>query len=283
MKSSEQVIHGQKQELSDFNGDLIQTPLLVEQDFGSLEGKSWANQTYRKASRTDQGHTSYLNNENTRATYIPKESKQSLRCRAGSFLDLHLFPTLRAASNSDKSVIMVMSHGIILKYILLQFASQLPDKSIFLGNSEGNNAIDMKSLNDLCYWANTSYVELRFERSTSISCEHYNTSGDNGSEESINNKHDLTSHESGAFIVKGYKDKLIDFKNNRPGLEVKINNRSMRDTPISRGSDFPDSWVTLVEAVNGTKHLTSLKRTGGGIGRARFDKRQKTLKSFVKY
>lgn len=273
------MLQGQKQDFSEFGTILSLTPLLIEQNFGSLEGKSWANQIPKNALRRNWEGASVLDNTKTNT---PKESKQSLRYRADSFLDLHLLPTLRTASNSGSSVIMVMSHGIILRYIVRQFALRLPEKTLFMGTCEEENIIDPKSLDDLCQWSNTGYVELRFEKLIGISCEYHHAFGYDSGEETSYGEADLTSSSPRSLTVGGRENKLIGQCDGRTCAEVKPNNSSMRHKYTSGNIIFPNSWVTLVETVNGAKHLQSLKRTGGGIGSAKFDKRQKTLKSFLK-
>lgn len=271
------MLQGQKQKFSGFGTILSLTPLLIEQDFGSLEGKSWANQTPKNALAREGA--SFLNNTKTNT---PKESKQSLQYRADSFLDLQLLPTLRTASNSDSSVIMVVSHGIILRYILRQFALRLPERSLFMGTCEEENIIDPRLLDDLCQWSNTGYVELRFEKLIGTSCEYHNAFGYDGGEETSHREANLTSSSPESLAVEGRVNKLTCHCDGRTCAEVKPNNGNIRHKYTSGNSIFPNTWVTLVETVNGAKHLQSLKRTGGGIGSAQFDKRQKTLKGFLK-
>ena len=224
-----------------------------------------------------------MSNDQLRATYVPKESKQSLQYRADSFVDLHLIPTLRTVSNVDNSVIIVVSHGIILKYVLRQFALRLPTRSLFLGVREESNIIDLKSLDDLCQWSNTGYVELRFERSKCTSYERdYASSGDSG-EEAVRSGAKSTSSGSGSSNVGNCENKPIERHDTRPGIGIETDNSGAWDKPTSANNLFPNSWVTLVETVNGTDHLRSLKRTGGGIGSAKYDKKQKTLNGFLKY
>ncbi|GAD94513.1 phosphoglycerate mutase family protein [Paecilomyces variotii No. 5] len=51
--------------------------------------------------------------------------------------------------------------------------------------------------------------------------------------------------------------------------------------PIATGSPF-SGWQMLLLSVNNTSHLLDLRRTGGGIGSATHDQRQRTLDGFFR-
>ena len=289
VRTSEQILQGQGQQIGNLKSALDLTPLLVEQDFGSLEGVPWANKESKKLptrSRTggDRGCYPVASKGEITSSYVPKESQRSLENRADSFVDLHLMPTLKDASRFEDSVTMVVSHGIMLKYIFRQFALRLPTKPLFIGSMSECNVVYSQSMEDLLHWSNTGYLELHFHRSGSLQTQEFHASmvKSRGGPRRIETH--LTSSQTKSLISTTDEEKFCDLYRVRPDIEVNKDEANMlsKVTP-DNGKDFPNLWKTLIVTVNGTLHLRSLKRTGGGIGSAKYDKRQTTLHRFLNH
>jgi broad specificity phosphatase PhoE len=77
---------------------VVQLRALIEQDFGSKEGKRF----YER-----------LDNKDT-SGFVEVESKDSMAHRADSFLEEYLLPLLGKASKDADSVVAIVSHSIFL-------------------------------------------------------------------------------------------------------------------------------------------------------------------------
>ena len=191
-------------------------------------------------------------------------------------------PSLKDASESEEAVaMMVVSHGVLLKHIFRQFTLRLPARTIYMGSWRNWNVVCSQSLN-IRQWSNTGYLELHFSPSTSL-----HTQGLPA--------HEIEYRKGMGGITKDWmtlsvepmksgsgRDKLDGHQSIPSETDMNIDETNMQLMPVpERGKSFPFSWVTLIVTVNGTAHLRSLKRTGGGIGSAKFDKCQTTLHKFL--
>ena len=282
VRTAEQILHGQGQNIVERDTALHLTPLLMEQDFGSLEGTSWVRKAsskyYGRGSSGPRERSSNANKTTSGSSYIPRESERSLEQRANKFVNQCLIPSLEDASKSEEAVaMMVVSHGVMLKYISRQFTSQLPAGSLYHGSWKDCNVLCPQSL-DIRQWSNTGYLELHFSPVKTL--QHHNLFAPvldyrKGMEDVTK---DRTSSLAEAVKLRSDKDKLDDGQRIQFGAASNMEERNMHLKAVpKRTKNFPDSWITLIVTVNGTMHLRSLKRTGGGIGSAKHDKHQKTL------
>jgi len=122
--------------------DVVQLRALMEQDFGSKEGKKFHDR---------------LDNKDTPG-FVEVESKEIMAHRADSFLDEHLLPLLGEASKDADTVVAIVSHGIFLSTLWKRLLLRLPHKSVAL--SPELQATARHSLEHLGGWSNTGYLEL---------------------------------------------------------------------------------------------------------------------------
>ncbi|TQS34848.1 hypothetical protein Golomagni_04754 [Golovinomyces magnicellulatus] len=134
---------------------VIRLEILREKNFGKYEGT--------KISRGGVESTSISSRPVSNTGMIEMshgtESSRSMKTRAESFIDLHLAPSLRDAS--ENSTIIVVSHGIFLGHLwrelLRNFDTEVISKTLTHTNS-------MESLEKIKGWYNTAYLELCITR-----------------------------------------------------------------------------------------------------------------------
>lgn len=129
-------------------GQMMVTPLLREQHFGSREG------VRIHASTTAPPSPSTVEPE-------PAETEVSMRARANRFLEEYLFPVLLAHDDETEkdSAIAIVAHGIILRVLWNCFIRAFPLGSVSfspevtaLSATRGGTLVP--------FWSNTGYMEL---------------------------------------------------------------------------------------------------------------------------
>lgn len=131
-------------------GQLMETPLLREQHFGSREGvRIHAAMTVSPSTVEPE----------------PAETEVSMRTRANRFLEEYLFPVLLSYDDETEkeSAIAIVAHGIILRVLWNCFIHAFPPESIsfspevaVLSATRGGTLVP--------FWSNTGYMELSVRR-----------------------------------------------------------------------------------------------------------------------
>jgi broad specificity phosphatase PhoE len=258
--------------------DVKQLPVLMEQDFGDLEGKKWSERS--TAAKDMPG-------------FVDVESKVSVAGRADSFLDDHLLPLLCEELGSTGENILIVSHGVFLSTLWKRLLVRLHPRSVSLSPELRTTA--RPSLEHLGGWSNTGYLELHMTQSATKDVLLVRTPGTISPSVSAPSQPDLTTAEGGSAKVQPPPTTIEDaltLKEARANLMNKAapvftgdaEQRKVHQTtkPTSSSPRLLDDWTMIIVKVNAKDHLTGLKRTGGGVGSSRHDNSQKTINAFFK-
>lgn len=254
--------------------EVVQLPLLMEQDFGFFEGKKWYEKPPDIRSTGKEHHRQQHKDE---AGFVDMESKEAMAGRADAFLEEHLMPLFDSTGDHN---VAIVSHGIMLSTLWKRLLLRLPPKSVSF-SPELLSGTPRFSLEHLGGWSNTGYLELHMsgaateklidvERSVSPSAS-ASAPLDDGREDA----------NGGIIIPKSTQAGPSDHKaeeqaaGNASGAPISVD---PQQSPAKPARD----WTTLITTVNGRDHLKGLKRTGGGVGSSRHDTSQKNIDSFFK-
>ena len=257
---------------------VTQLRILMEQDFGDLEGKK----------RTDI--QAELQN---RPGFVAVETKDAIGQRAETFLDEYLLPLLGNTAGSEDLTIAIVSHGIFLSTLWKRLLRRLTAKSITLSPDLSSTA--RPSLEHLGGWSNTGYLELRMMRD---GIEKSSPKADAAVSATL--KPDVsrpmdskTDDTIGAVEVpqQAVPETTSEVEVSQAPHEAAAND--VDATPAAAASTTPtpsrssklssvDGWIRTIMTINGKDHLKGLKRTGGGVGSSRHDASQKGIESFFK-
>ncbi|KAF1836847.1 phosphoglycerate mutase-like protein [Decorospora gaudefroyi] len=242
--------------------DVVQLPVLMEQDFGSMEGKKWHR-------RQESKHT---------AGFVDVESKDAMARRADSFFDEHLLPLLDDASEDTRQVVAIISHGIFLSTLWKRLLLRLPPKSVTL--SSELQATARPSLEHLGGWSNTGYLELRLTRPESEAPKP-SAGADIGCDL------EPSSSPAEAPAVDEFMGKVEEPQAGTEHVHSAHSSTKVVRKPPVVGSQHLTSrvahgWTTTILTINGKDHLKNLKRTGGGVGSSAHDASQKKIEAFFK-
>ena len=274
-----------------FKLETVRCPALIEQDFGFYEGKPFYERPRGSNLTGKQAHQKGHENE---PGFTAPESKESMANRADGFLDEHLLPLFQEEKLALEHTVVVVSHGMLLSTLWRCLLRRLPAKSVTL-SSEMLASTSFIDLEHLGGWSNTGYLELAMKQTPAASVGKSRT--DNGLISTKPTKRELDSVQNDmsseqddvatiadAVIVK--KAVSIGDGSNiegvmEPAVEAPTSSQipKMISTP-SRST--LTGWLTTIKTVNGKMHLKGLKRTGGGVGSAKFEEGQKTMESFFK-
>jgi 2,3-bisphosphoglycerate-dependent phosphoglycerate mutase len=204
---------------------LTQLTELRERDFGSREGEKFASGLQPTPSKN----------------LVSMETREAMSIRAERFLDMHLFPLLSLADTTKPSIVVVVSHGLILNVIIQSLLAKFSQGNVkFVGG-----AMEYSQKTDyVATWSNTGYIEAAF----------------------------CTQSPSNAQLDKSSRQALE--KGSKPSAQQAVKAPSRQRT-------WPGSIMTI-KTINATDHLFGLKKTGGGIGSAKYDAKQRTMDSFFK-
>ncbi|KAJ4321029.1 hypothetical protein N0V94_003087 [Neodidymelliopsis sp. IMI 364377] len=248
--------------------EVTQLPILMEQDFGDLEGKRWSKM--QAGLQNKPGH-------------LAVETKEAMGQRADIFLDEHLLPLLISTSGGPETVIAIVSHGIFLSTLWKRLLQRLPAKSISLCSNL--QATARSSLEHLGGWSNTGYLELLITRveaqRTSLSNVAPSRSSKPDASQPSNSKLDdiVGVVEVAQIPAGGAAHGAITVAGDRKLALSMSSDPTIPDTP--RTSTAFDCMTTIL-TINGKDHLKGLKRTGGGVGSSRHDASQRRIESFFK-
>lgn len=246
----------------------MKTPLIQEQDFGSYEGKTYADPLFASALFHKDEYRRLHSHE---PTFVDMESNESVDHRVDKFLDEYLLPVLHeSASNGDeKPTVAVVSHGITLAHIWRRLLARLPRRSVIVRPDvfSEHGTVDIERIGG---WSNTGFLAVEFHRVEGVSAS-------------------STASEGTALLDAD--PVLVD----AVGLDAEVQNPASPEAQAGKIVDTVSSidaitaapkllkgWTTTVNTINGTLHLNGLKRAPGGIGSAAHDEKQQSLDAFFK-
>lgn len=242
--------------------EVVRLRILMEQDFGDLEGKKWSNM------QADL---------RTKPRFMAVETKEAMSLRADAFLDDHLLPLLNVMDDGAEHTVAIVSHGIFLSTLWKRLLRRLPSRSICLAPDLRSAA--SPSLEHLGGWSNTGYLELLMTRQDAAS---------STSKSGVSWPHELKSNKT-LGIVDGPQEAVQKVTD---GVEVSEASADIvadeaavvptLTTPHTTDPRITHDWTTTILTINGKDHLKGLKRTGGGVGSSRHDASQKGIESFFK-
>lgn len=242
--------------------DIVQLRALMEQDFGSKEGKKFYDR---------------LDNKDTPG-FVEVESKDTMAHRADAFLDEHLLPLLGEVSEDADTVVAIVSHGIFLSTLWKRLLLRLPRQSVAL--SPKLQATARPSLEHLGGWSNTGYLELYMTRAEPSG---HSTSADVRAApipEPSSSPVEMSATDQGLGEVKVPQAAIGHGPACQHDSEAPIRVPGQASPAIA--PRLAEGWSATILAINGKDHLRSLKRTGGGIGSSRHDASQKSIETFFK-
>ncbi|QDS73543.1 hypothetical protein FKW77_000341 [Venturia effusa] len=247
--------------------DIVQSSLIVEQDFGFYEGKpAFARPLKGNARSGKEAHRALHMND---PGFVDIEPKETMASRADAFLN-KLIPAIPDKSN----VIAVVSHGIMLSVLWRRYLLRLPPRTVILHPEvlAAHGRVDLKRLGG---WSNTGYLELEMSVIASSlpfspASSSVGTDGKMGVLET-NNVQLATVFESedtaSELDAAGYQEDQA-MPTSTVDIQATLSNRSFT------------AWTTTICAINHKPHLNNLKRTRGGVGSSRHDETQMSINSF---
>ena len=243
--------------------DVVKLPGLMEQDFGSMEGKKFHHRL--PESKTSGKH---LNRQEDKGTevFVEVESKDNMTHRADTFLDEHIMPLFGDASKDGEPVVAIVSHGIFLSTLWKRILLLLPFKSIVL--SPQLQEMARPSLKHLGGWSNTGYLELYFERTEAKN---------EGTIPPVTPAPEFPQSPAEMPIADEGLGKVEVLES-----ATKDTTQSSVSLPSNSTSHITQGWSTTILKINGQDHLHGLKRTGGGVGSSRHDTSQRSIDTFFK-
>lgn len=258
--------------------EVVQLRILMEQDFGDLEGKKWSEMQTEMQNKPD---------------FVAVETKEALRRRADVFLDEHLLSLLDARGDGSDCIVAIVSHGIFLSTLWKRLLRRLPARSISL--SPNLQSAARPSLEHLGGWSNTGYLELLMTRPEARTAAvpavaatsptpkpDVSQSGGQKLDDTIGTvdvPQNATSKATGGIsaLTDVAADAVISI-DTTPTATAPLSSI----TPPSTEPRIAHGWTTTILTINGKDHLRSLKRTGGGVGSSRYDASQKGIETFFK-
>lgn len=243
--------------------DIVELPVLMEQDFGSMEGKKFHHRL--PESKTSGKHHDRQEDKGTEG-FVEVESKDNMARRADTFLDEHILPLFGEASKDGEPVVAIVSHGIFLSTLWTRILLRLPSKSVVL--SPQLQEMARPSLKHLGGWSNTGFLELFFERTE------------------VKNEgiipHLTPAPEFSQSPAEMLAADEVLAKVELPESATKETTESSVSVPSNSTSHITRGWSTTILKINGKDHLQGLKRTGGGVGSSRHDTSQRRIETFFK-
>lgn len=249
--------------------DVLQLSVLMERDFGSMEGKK-----FHDRSRESEVSAKEKNKDST--GFVPVESKDIMARRADSFLDEHLLPLLADTLRDADPVIAAVSHGIFLSTLWKRLLLRLPPKSVVLSPELQTTA--RPSLEHLGGWSNTGYLELHLQKAEAE--EPSPAAPTMPVPEPSASPAEMPTADEGLGRIEMPEAATS-------GVPLAPSDAGAPTSPVAAPSTVLQSriaqgWTTTILTINGKDHLRGLKRTGGGVGSARHDASQKSIESFFK-
>lgn len=246
--------------------EVVHLPLLVEQNFGSMEGKKFYERPPESKLTGKEHHR--LESKGT-AGFVDVESKDDMARRADTFLDEHLLPILDETSGADEQCIAIVSHGIFLSMLWKRLLCRLPPKSAALCSEL--QATARPSLEHLGGWSNTGYLELHMVQSV------------------VADVPTPTSESALSVPIPLFQAELGKAEASHTSDDDELAPKDLVDAPTATAEPSEPitartayGWKTTILAINAKDHLKGMKRTGGGVGSSRHDASQKSIETFFK-
>jgi broad specificity phosphatase PhoE len=255
--------------------EVVQLPLLVEKNFGSMEGKK----SYERLPESKQTSKVHHRLESKgKVGFVDVESKDAMAWRADTFLDEHFLPLLDETSGATEKFVVIVSHGIFLSTLWKRLLLRLPANSVAL--SPELQATARPPLEHLGGWSNTGYLELHLVQT--VAAGEYDTLAElvSSSPTSSSLPAEMSSQAEGLGKVEVPQ----------VSGDSEVTRKVALGTPIPTDAETPKpyipriahGWKTTILAINGKDHLKGMKRTGGGVGNSRHDASQKSIETFFK-
>lgn len=232
---------------------IVQTPLIREQDFGWYEGKSYVEHPYNSVLRDRHDHRD--------EAFIDMEPMELLAVRVDNFLDEHLLPLLDNGMETGMPTVAVVSHGVTLAHIWKRLLLRMSPGSLQV-HPELITTIKHLDPHRLGGWTNTGFLALEFNRNSVVPV--------------------VATLAQDPATVNALK---VDATTSGIAREPQKLNHIQPVTNATSASTtlrMLDGWTTTINTINGTSHLIGLRRTGGGVGSAAHDENQKTIDTFFK-
>jgi hypothetical protein len=235
--------------------ETIRSKLLRERDFGSYEGKTFAE-------RSRDGEPDAVRSG---PGFKEVESRESLILRMNSFIDSHLAELL--TEGADEDCIAVVSHGIALNYLWRTFLKRFRPQNVVL--AWGLTAAEPHGvLKNMGGWSNTGYMDLEIQKKPILP------------------KDDVPSSELESSGQDGpdSKPKVVTERTGVSALNavMAVPSKAPADAHLVLPQRSFASLHLTVRGTNCRDHLRELKKTRGGLGSIEHDARQTSLDSFVK-
>jgi len=256
VKTAEKLVDASSSDGGDVP-QIMQTPLIREQDFGWYEGKSYVKVPYGSAFRDRNDHRSIHKDEE----FADMEPKELIAVRVDNFLDEHLFPLLDSSTGTTMPTVAVVSHGVTLVHIWRRLLLRLSPGSLEV-HPELLTTHEHFDPQRLGGWANTGFLALEFNRNRI-----FPVAAPPAQDAATVSALDVDTTTPGIGPESQAPDAI------QPVANV---------TLVSTALRILDGWTTTIHTINGTSHLIGLKRTRGGVGSAAHDENQKTIDAFFK-
>lgn len=162
-KTAEAIRLAQNQ--TDDKLEIVQLPLLQEQDFGWYEGKPFH---ARQSSPKSSSNRVESPEQPEPSDFKDVESSESMTRRMGIFIQDELLPLIHAEASEAEKVICVVSHGIILSFLWKTLLKLFPQQNVALAPDllVGNRAF--MPLEHLGGWSNTGYLQLEIRQEDAV-------------------------------------------------------------------------------------------------------------------
>jgi len=231
--------------------EITKLELLREQDFGFYEMKKFFQRPQDSSGTT--GKDGHLEAHRNDPGFQDIESKESMKLRMDSFVDIHLVQLL--VDVEDGHTVVIVAHGIILSHLWRAILKRFNPGNVSV--TPGIPAAERGfSLEYLGGWSNTGYMDLEVKKNdAALTTIPAKTSPSN----------------SVSSVLPSANESSTATRAKQP-TDLSSNTASTMIRHIS----------VVVKAVNSQEHLKGLKKTRGGIGSLKHDSSQKTVDSFFK-
>jgi len=253
--------------------EVVQLPLLVEQNFGSMEGKKFYERPPESKLTGKQHHR--LERKDTPG-FVDMESKDDMARRADAFLDEHLLPLLDETSGADEQCVAIVSHGIFLSTLWKRLLLRLPTKSVVL--CPELQATTRPSLEHLGGWSNTGYLELHMVQFTAVDVPPPTSKSAPSVPIASSPVEPPVRNDALGKVEAPHASDDGDFAPEDP-VDTPTGTAEPPEPITAR---IAHGWKTTILAINARDHLKGMKRTGGGVGSSRHDASQKSIETFFK-
>lgn len=255
--------------------DVVQLPVLMEQDFGSMEGKKWSDRSQVPNLANKKHHRQV---QTGTAEFVDVESKDAMARRADAFLDEHFLPLFNSSYKCVDLAVAIVSHGIFLSTLWKRLLLRLPAKSVRLPT--GVQASARPSLEHLGGWSNTGYLELHLTQTTGEASQLSAVA----LPPSLMKDFTLTSGILATNTSTDQAEVPPVATNQRFDAQSALERPSATATVAARSTSLriAHGWTTTILAINCKDHLKGFKRTRGGVGSSRHDASQKNIDAFFK-